>query len=224
MRFFNILSIIILFSSFLGNAQNENKIFDELKELADKQDYIQQPENSVEFTVRFEIDSLAKKIVNQFSEDPIFYSKIIGERIKHKLPEDKLPYTYIWALGITKNNEDIDLIIDCAKNDSSSELLSNAAFALSQFNDERCGKFILDLIKQNKAKDRFYYLHLLSAMQYESAIPYFDEWLKGALASAEQMKKRGIKLYKVVIEINEFRKYRLEKVLKPNGKARNGIH
>lgn len=177
MRFFNNLSIIILFGSFLCNAQNENKIFDELKELADKQDYIQQPENSVDFTVRTEIDSLAEKIVNQLSEDPIVYSKIIGERIKHKLPEDKLPYTYIWALGITKNNEDIELIIDCAKNDSSSKLLSNAAFALSQFNDERCGKFILDLIKQNKAKDRFYYLHLLSAMQYEPAIPYFDELL-----------------------------------------------
>lgn len=48
----------------------------------------------------------------------------------------------------------------------------------------------------------------------------YDEWLKGAYNSIEQMKKRGIKLYKVVIEIDEFKKYCQEKHLEPNGKAR----
>ncbi len=48
----------------------------------------------------------------------------------------------------------------------------------------------------------------------------YDSWLKGALNAIQQMKQRNIKLYKIIIDLNEFKEYCTDKNLEPNGNAR----
>ena len=48
----------------------------------------------------------------------------------------------------------------------------------------------------------------------------FDFWLKGALNAIKQMKKQNIKLYKIVIDLDDFIKYCNNENLEPNGNAR----
>ncbi|MFZ1518868.1 MAG: toxin-antitoxin system YwqK family antitoxin [Ignavibacteriaceae bacterium] len=131
-----------------------------------------------------EIDSIMQIIINQLNEDPLHYSKSISDRVKDEQIEIDLIPTYLWALGVTKNPNNIDLILEFAKKDTTQAGLINSTFALSQFQDERCGNFILDLVKNDTVNQRYYFFNLLSTMQFEPAIPYLDEFLEKGFENA----------------------------------------
>lgn len=184
MKFSHKILIVGLLFSLNCLAQDDEKLFNNLKLLNTHQKQVQNSESILDYKISFAIDSIMEIIINQLNEDPLYYSKSISDRIINESIELDLIPTYLWALGITKNPDNIDLLLEYAKKDTTQAGLTNSTFALSQFKDERCGNYILDLIKNGNVKQRYYYFNLLSTMQFGPAIPYLDEFLEKGFEEA----------------------------------------
>lgn len=51
----------------------------------------------------------------------------------------------------------------------------------------------------------------------------YDSWLEGATDAVEQMKDRNITLYKIVVDLEDFKEYCKKENLEPNGNARTSF-
>jgi HEAT repeat protein len=123
--------------------------------------------------------SLVKSVVGQAEKNPNEISAAIIRKLKDKdLTEVQLA-VYIWVLGMTKDPDAVDAVIDVCNKTQSSQVQGNCLGALANIGGNKSGDFLLSTLESTKDVEmRYNILNLLGQMQYEKALPQTVEILK----------------------------------------------
>jgi len=123
--------------------------------------------------------SLGESIADGIAKNSVGVSGALLEKIKGKNLTDTQLVTYVWAIGLTKDNAAVDAIKEVHQQSKSDMVRATCIRALATIGGQPAGSFLLStLAATTNSNARFEILNLLGQMHHEAALPNTEEVLK----------------------------------------------
>jgi hypothetical protein len=123
--------------------------------------------------------SLGESIADGIESNRVQISRALVAKLNDKNLTEQQRAVYIWALGLSRDANAMDVIISLHRANKSDLVRGNCLHALATIGGKQAGEFLLSILNTTTDKEkRFDILNLLGQMQYEAAMPKAEEVLK----------------------------------------------
>lgn len=124
-------------------------------------------------------DSLGESVVAGIAADPSTVSKALIPKLNDKTLKEQRLAVYVWALGLTRDEEAISPIEALLKQTSSALIKANCLRAVGEIGGPKAEEILLSAFDASQDKnERFEILNLLAQLQCEAMLPKTEDILK----------------------------------------------
>jgi hypothetical protein len=122
--------------------------------------------------------SMVEVLVDKIEADPVKAADKLLLRLKDKNCNEEQLMVYVWAVGITKQENAIEELVKMHRESQSEKVKGNCLRALASIGGNKAGEYLLAVLDVTTDKEaRFELLNLLGQMQCERALPKAEEIL-----------------------------------------------